>query len=235
MQNRRQFLTAAGAMAVATAASGAFPEPASAQDKSGGYANHKLPPLPYDYNALEPVIDETTLRTHHDIHHQGYVNGLNNAEEQLAIARVKGDFSMVDYWSQKSAFHGGGHTLHSLYWKSMSPDGGGMPTGKIAEAISKSFGTFDKFKQQFSAAAKSVEGSGWAILAARPGDDTLLVFQVENHQKQIPPNIMPIMAIDVWEHAYYLKYMNKRGDYVDKWWDIANWEQAEQCMMRHKK
>jgi Fe-Mn family superoxide dismutase len=148
---------------------------------------------------------------------------------------LKGDYSLIDYWSKKSAFHAGGHTLHSLYWRSMSPDGGGAPDGKLAEIINKSFGNLTKFKEHFAAAAKTVEGSGWAILAKRPGDDTLLIYQVENHQKQIPANIMPLLAIDVWEHAYYLKYQNKRGDYIDAWWNVVNWDQAEKCLMRHSK
>ena len=125
---------------------------------------YQLPKLPYAYDALEPYYDEQTVRLHHDVHHQGYVDGLNNAVAKLAAAREKGDFSLIKHWERELAFHGSGHILHALFWESMKPNGGGPADGKIAQMIERDFGSFENFKKQFSAAAIAVEGSGWALL-----------------------------------------------------------------------
>lgn len=185
---------------------------------------HQLPPLPYDFGALEPHYDEQTVRIHHDAHHKAYVDGLNNAEEKIAEAREKGDFSLVKHWERELAFHGSGHILHTLFWNSMSPGGGGEATGPVSEKINEDFGGFESFKKQFSAAAVAVEGSGWALLCWNPVFDKLVVLTAEKHQNLTQWGVVPLLALDVWEHAYYLKYQNKRAAWVEAWWNIVNWE-----------
>ncbi len=187
---------------------------------------YELPPLPYDYDALEPYIDEQTMRLHHDKHHLGYVNGLNAALEKLEAARGSGDFSAVQSLSLAAAFHGSGHLLHSIFWPNMAPagnGGGGEPTGELAAQINKDFGSFANFKAHFAAAAKAVEGSGWGLLVWEPNAGQLVVLQAEKHQNLTQWGVIPLLVLDVWEHAYYLKYQNNRGAYVDSWWNIVNW------------
>ena len=187
---------------------------------------HELPPLPYDYDALDPHIDEQTLRLHHDKHHQAYVNGLNKAEEELAKARNAGDFSLIKHWEKTAAFHGSGHILHSIFWKCMCPPGQakGKPAGHLLEAIERDFGSFDTFKAEFTAATVEVEGSGWGVLAYRPLDGKLVILQAEKHQNLTQWGVVPLMVCDVWEHAYYLKYQNARADFVRAFWNLVDWE-----------
>jgi len=185
---------------------------------------HELPQLPYAYNALEPHYDEATVRLHHDIHHKGYVDGLNNAEAKLAEAREKGDFALIKHWERELAFHGSGHLLHSLFWMNMSPNGGGAPSGALADRINQDFGSFEAFKKQFSAAAVAVEGSGWAVLVWNPEFKKLEILQAEKHQNLTQWGVTPLLTVDVWEHAYYLKYQNKRAAWVEAWWNLVNWE-----------
>ncbi|MCX7834722.1 MAG: superoxide dismutase [bacterium] len=185
---------------------------------------YELPPLPYPYNALEPHIDEQTMRLHHDLHHKAYVDGLNNAEGKLQEAREKGDYALVKHWSRELAFHGSGHFMHCIFWENMKPNGGGEPNGAIAEQIQKDFGNFDTFKKHFSAAAIQVEGSGWAVLAWEPQAQKLTILQSEKHQNLTQWGVTPLLVIDVWEHAYYLKYQNKRAAYVEAWWNVVNWD-----------
>lgn len=187
---------------------------------------HELPPLPYAYNALEPVIDEETLRLHHDKHHQSYVSGLNKAEEELAKARQSGDYSLIKHWEKNAAFHGSGHILHTLFWENLTPksQAKAKPSGHLAEAIERDFGSFDAFKAQFTAATIEVEGSGWGVLAYRPMDGKLVVLQAEKHQNLTQWGAQPLLVFDVWEHAYYLKYKNARADFVKALWDIVNWD-----------
>lgn len=184
---------------------------------------HRLPPLPYAYNALEPYIDEQTMRIHHDKHHQSYVDGLNKAEVKLAEARKSGNFDLVKHWERELAFNGAGHYLHTIFWNEMSPQGGGRPTGPLLEAIEQSFGSYDSFKQQFSEAASKVEGGGWAILVWSPRSHRLEILTAEKHQNLSQWDVVPLLALDVWEHAYYLKHQNKRDDYIKDWWKVVNW------------
>jgi len=187
---------------------------------------HELPPLPYGYNALEPYIDEQTMHLHHDIHHKGYVVGLNTAEKKLAEARAAGDYALVKHWSREAAFHGSGHFMHALFWPNMAPQGhggGGEPKGELAEQIKKDLGSFEAFKKHYSAAAVAVEGSGWAVLAWQPQGKQLVVLQSEKHQQLTQWGVVPLLVLDVWEHAYYLKYQNKRAAYVEAWWNVVNW------------
>jgi Fe-Mn family superoxide dismutase len=226
--NRRNFIGAFASFS-ALASTKIF---ASSEDSSTGMlTKHELPALPYAYNALEPYIDARTMELHHSKHHKAYVDGLNKAEAELAKARSLQDYSFIQYWSKQSAFHGGGHALHSLFWKSMaspSQGGGGEPKGLLLEKIKEDFGSFDSFKKQFSAAAASVEGSGWAILHLRKSDNRLIILQAENQHKLSAWDTIPLLNIDVWEHAYYLTYQNKRADYIQAWWNIVNWRFVEE-------
>jgi Fe-Mn family superoxide dismutase len=195
---------------------------------------YELPPLPYAYNALEPHIDEQTMRLHHDKHHLAYVNGLNNALDKLEAARAAGDFGLVKHWSREAAFHGSGHFLHAIFWPNMAAagkGGGGEPTGDLAAQVEKDFGGFAKFKAQFTAAANAVEGSGWGLLVWEPVNAQLEVLQAEKHQNLTQWGVRPLLVLDVWEHAYYLKYQNNRGAYVDAWWNVVNWADAAERFM----
>lgn len=185
---------------------------------------HQLPPLPYGYDALEPVIDEQTVRLHHDKHHAGYVKGLNNAELKLIEARQANDFGLIKHWERELAFHGSGHLLHTIFWENLSPKGGGKAEGKLAEAIDAEFGNFDAFKAQMIAATKSIEGSGWGVFAYHILFKKLVILQAEKHQDLTIWGAIPLLVIDVWEHAYYLKYQNRRAEFVTKIFDIINWK-----------
>jgi len=226
--SRRDFLRVAGGITATGLFSNVIAQGASAEE-AGNVTVHDLPALPYAYNALEPYIDAATMELHHSKHHAGYVKGLNAAEAALENARQSGDFDMIQHWSKSVAFNGAGHFLHSLFWKVMAPPGaggGGEPAGELRRRIDRDFGSFDTFKKQFSAAAAKVEGSGWGLLHYRPEDDRLIVLQVENHQKLTVWGAWPVLDIDVWEHAYYLKYQNRRSDYIDAWWNVVNWDQV---------
>ncbi|MDK2821633.1 MAG: superoxide dismutase, Fe-Mn family [Clostridia bacterium] len=188
---------------------------------------HQLPPLPYYYNALEPIISEKTLRLHHDHHHLLYVEGLNKAELKLLEARQKNDFDLVKHWESEIAFHGSGHILHSIYWAVMTPWIGMNPGWLLRKEIEKYFGSMTAFQQQFTKAAEKVEASGWAILAWQPTFGHLEMLTAEKHQNLTQWGSIPIMVLDVWEHAYYLDYQYRRGDYVKAWWQLVNWQEVE--------
>jgi Fe-Mn family superoxide dismutase len=190
---------------------------------------YKLPALPYDYSALEPYIDTKTMAIHHDKHHQAYVNNLNNAVEgyeDIANKPVLALLTDLDSVPEKIRTavrnNGGGHANHSLFWPSMSANGGGEPKGKLAEGINEAFGSFDGFKEQFAKAAMTRFGSGWAWLCAGP--DGLVVMSTPNQDNPVSQGLIPLLGIDVWEHAYYLNYQNRRGDYIAAWWNVVNWK-----------
>ncbi|MFE4522717.1 superoxide dismutase [Cytobacillus firmus] len=188
---------------------------------------HILPPLPYDYSALEPHISAEIMRLHHDKHHQSYVDGLNKAEVMLQNARNNNDYSLVKHWSRELAFHGSGHYLHTIFWNNMSPEGGGSLSGALLKEINKYFGSFEKFKSHFTEAAKQAEGVGWAILVWSPRARRLEILQSERHMLLTQWDTIPLLALDVWEHAYYLQYKNNRGDYIKNWWNVVNWKDVE--------
>jgi Fe-Mn family superoxide dismutase len=188
---------------------------------------HKLPPLPYDYDALEPYIDAETMRIHHDKLHRNYVEGLNKAEMMLAKARSTGDFELVRHWERELAFNGAGHYLHTIFWQVMSPRGGGVPQGELAQQLIRDFGSFDAFKQQFSQAAEKVEGPGWAILVWSPRAQRTDILTAEKHQNLSQWDAIPLLVLDVWEHAYYLKYKSDRAKYIDAWWNVVNWPHVQ--------
>lgn len=225
MPTRRTFLAAAGTGAAALVV-GAPSLHAIGFEPAPAPGKHELPALPYAFDALEPHVDAQTMQIHHGKHHLAYVNGLNKAEEELAKARAADDFALIQHWSKQAAFHGGGHWLHSMFWKVMGApgkQGGGEPSGELLAAINDGFGSFGAFKKQFTAAAVAVEGSGWALLHYRHDDGRLIVMQAENQHKLSAWGTTPILGIDVWEHAYYLRYQNKRADYVTAWWNVVNW------------
>ncbi|UCH34727.1 MAG: superoxide dismutase [Armatimonadota bacterium] len=187
--------------------------------------HHELPELPYAYDALEPYYDEQTVRLHHDIHHAGYVKGLNAAEEKVAAMLKSGDFAAAKAVCGELAFHGSGHMLHSIFWTNMKPNGGGEPAGELAAAIAKQFGSFEAFKGLFLAATNAVAGSGWGVLAYRKADDALIVLQAEKHENLTQWGVVPILVLDVWEHAYYLKYQNRRPEWTKAFMDsLVNWD-----------
>ncbi len=193
---------------------------------------YKLPDLPYEYNALEPYIDEETMKLHHGKHHAAYVNGLNSALAKLEEAREKGDFSNIQALTRLLAFHGSGHIMHCLFWESMcAASKSKEPTnGALFEALVRDFSSLESFKKQFSAAAAAVEGSGWAALAYEPKAKKLIILQIENHQKQVFQGSVPLLVLDVWEHSYYVKYQNRRPEYIKNWWNVVNWEKIEKSL-----
>lgn len=184
---------------------------------------HTLPPLPYPYNALEPYIDEKTMRIHHDKHHKTYVDDLNKAEKKLQEARKSGNFELVKHWERELAFNGAGHYLHTIFWDIMNPSGGGKPEGELLEQIKRDFGSYDAFHKQFSSAAEKVEGGGWAILVWSPRSHRLEILTAEKHQNLSQWDVVPLLPLDVWEHAYYLKHQNNRKDYIADWWNVVYW------------
>jgi superoxide dismutase, Fe-Mn family len=191
---------------------------------------YEVPPLPYDYAALEPHIDEQTMRLHHDKHHQAYVDKANGALEgtEWADKPIEEVIANLDSLpaDKKGPVrnNGGGHLNHSMFWESMSPDGGGEPSGDLASAISDAFGSFDAFKEQFEAAGVGQFGSGWAWLVLDGG--ALKITSTPNQDSPVTSGATPLVGNDVWEHAYYLKYQNKRPDYLKAWWNVVDWDKV---------
>ncbi len=196
---------------------------------------YELPPLPYDYNALEPTIDEETMHLHHEKHHNTYVTNLNSALEQHPDADP-GDINQLlasindvpEDIRRAVRNNGGGHANHAMFWQIMSPNGGGEPVGDLAGAINQSFGSFDSFKEQWAAAAApgAIFGSGWAWLIASP-DGSVRIETTPNQDSPLMEGKLPVIGLDVWEHAYYLTYRNRRPEYINSWWNVVNWEEAE--------
>ena len=184
---------------------------------------YTLPDLPYDYGALEPAMSGEILELHHDKHHATYVKGANDTTEKIAEARDKGDLSGIVGLEKTLAFNVSGHVLHSIFWENLSPDGGDKPDGALGTAIDEHFGSFDKFRAQLTAATQTTQGSGWGVLAWEPLGQRLLVTQVYDHHGNVAAGMTPLLAFDAWEHAYYLQYKNVKPDYIEKLWDIVNW------------
>jgi superoxide dismutase, Fe-Mn family len=184
---------------------------------------YTLPDLDYDYGALEPHISGQINELHHGNHHATYVKGANDALAKLAEAREKDDRSAIFLNEKNLAFNLGGHVNHSIWWKNVSPNGGDKPTGDLAAAIDDAFSSFDAFRAQFTAAANGLQGSGWAVLGYDGVGDTLLTFQLYDQQANLPLGIVPLLQVDMWEHAYYLQYANVKADYVKAFWNVVNW------------
>lgn len=191
---------------------------------------YKLPDLPYDYDALEPHIDERTMKIHHTKHHQGYTNKVNAALEghpfaDLPIEEVLKRINEVPEGKRQAVINnGGGYANHKLFWEILSPNGGGKPSGKLADAIKKAFGSFDQFKEKFSSASAGQFGSGWGWLCVDSGK--LKVVSTPNQDSPYMNGLTPVLGLDVWEHAYYLNYQNRRPDYIEAFWNIVNWDKV---------
>jgi superoxide dismutase, Fe-Mn family len=219
-------------MALASAAAGdaksddkSMSSAMSSAFKDGAYV---LPPLPYAYDALAPAIDADTMRLHHDKHHQAYVDGLNKTIKSLADggSSLDANPALLSGLQEDLSFNAGGHFLHTVFWSAMAPSnagGGGEPPSPLAESLAHDFGSVSAFRTRFSKVAGAVKGSGWAILAYEPIGDRLFILQAKQHDLQVVPGAIPLLPLDVWEHAYYLKYHNVRADYVKAWWSVVNW------------
>jgi len=184
---------------------------------------YELPPLEYDYAALEPHYSARVLELHHDKHHKAYVDGVNTTLEKLAGARESGDLSAIVGLEKTLAFNLSGHVLHTLFWKNLSPTGGDQPTGELAAAIDEFFGDFAKFRKHLTQATSTVQGSGWGALSWEPLGERLYIEQIYDHQGNVGQGGLPLLVIDAWEHAYYLQYENRRADYVEAIWNVLDW------------
>jgi Fe-Mn family superoxide dismutase len=193
---------------------------------------YSLPELDYDYSALEPHYQAQNLELHHSKHHAAYVTGANTTLDKLAEARENSDFGSIVGLEKTLAFNISGHVLHSVFWKNLSPDGGGQPEGELLEAIKDNFGSFDAFRAQLTQAATLVQGSGWGALAWEPLGKRLIVEQVYDHHGNLSNGALPILVFDVWEHAYYLQYKNVRADFVGALWNIVNWPDVQERFKR---
>ncbi len=190
-------------------------------------ATYTLPDLTYDYGALAPHIAGEIMELHHSKHHAAYVAGANAALEKMAEARDVQEFGSIPMLEKNLAFNLGGHINHSVFWTNMSPDGGDKPTGELAAAIDDQFGSFDAFVGHFTATAMTIQGSGWAILAWDSVSSRLVIIQLYDQQGNVPIGLIPLLMLDMWEHAFYLQYKNVKGDYVKAWWNVVDWANVQ--------
>ena len=195
---------------------------------------YRLPDLPYDPGALEPHVSGRIMELHHDKHHAAYVKGANTTLERLAEVRQKSDFTLLSMLEKNLAFHVSGHVLHSLFWTNLSPDGGGEPEGPLADAFEETFGGFLPFRQQMTEAAATVQGSGWALASWEPVAGRLVVEQAYDHQGNHGQGTIPLLAIDAWEHAYYLQYQNRKADFFEAIWNVVNWDDVTRRFLAAK-
>jgi superoxide dismutase, Fe-Mn family len=187
-------------------------------------ATYTLPELGYDLSALEPHLSGRILELHHDKHHKTYVDGANTALDRLAQARESGDYGSINQFEKSLAFNLSGHIMHSIFWKNLTPEGGGKPEGELGAAIDEFFGSFSDVRAQITEAATNVQGSGWAALSWEPVGARLIVEQVYDHQGNIGQGGPPLLVLDMWEHAYYLQYENRKAEWVDAFWELVNWD-----------
>ena len=208
----------------------------------GYMAKYELPKLPYAYNALEPHIDAQTMEIHHTKHHQAYTNGLNTALESLSaelqnmeLTKLLASLDKVPENVRGAVnFHGGGYDNHTLFWNNMKPNGGGEPGGSVADAIKSSFGGFAQFKEKFSKDTGAIQGSGWGWLAYNPQSKKVEFTTMPNQTSPRTKGLVPLLGLDVWEHAYYLKYQNRRPDYITAWWNVINWDEVDKRLSKAK-
>ena len=193
---------------------------------------YTLPELDYDYSALEPHVSAEIMELHHSKHHAAYVKGANTALEQLSEARASGNLGAVNKLEKDLAFHLGGHINHSTFWKNMSPDGGGQPEGEVSSALDEFFGGFDAFQKHFNAVANGVQGSGWSMLVWDTLGSRMNINQLFDQQGNLPAGQIPLLQLDMWEHAYYLQYKNVKGDYVDAFWNVVNWNDVAERLSK---
>lgn len=201
---------------------------------------YEVPPLPYKYDALEPYIDEETMRVHHTGHHKAYAEGLNEALARINalshknyIIGILSDLNAVPEAGRDAInFYGGGYENHRMFWESMKPGGGGLPGGRLADEIDVYFGGFDQFKKKFSEGTAAIQGSGWGWLVYNQTYSRLEFLSTPNQTSPWTMRKVPLLGLDVWEHAYYLKYQNRRSDYIGAWWNIINWAEVEERLLR---
>ncbi len=193
---------------------------------------YELPPLDYDYAALEPHYSARVLELHHDKHHKAYVDGVNGALDKLAAARESDDLSAIVGLEKTLAFNLSGHVLHTLFWKNLSPNGGDRPDGELAAAIDEHFSSFDAFKKQLTQSTSTVQGSGWGALSWEPLGERLFIEQIYDHQGNVGQGGVPLLVLDAWEHAYYLQYENRRPDYVKAIWNVIDWSDVARRFAR---
>ncbi|WP_062378253.1 superoxide dismutase [Demequina pelophila] len=191
-------------------------------------ADYTLPDLSYDYGALDPHIAGEIMELHHSKHHAAYVAGANTALEKMAEARDTDNFGPIAGLEKALAFNLGGHTNHSIFWTNMSPEGGDKPTGDLAAALDEHFGSFDKFRAHFTNNAMTIMGSGWSILAWDTIGKKLVIVQLYDQQGNVPVGLIPLLMLDMWEHAFYLQYRNVKADYVKAWWNVVDWANVQQ-------
>ncbi|MDR3069651.1 MAG: superoxide dismutase [Propionibacteriaceae bacterium] len=196
---------------------------------------YTLPELDYDYSALEPFISGQIMELHHSKHHAAYVAGANAALAALAAARESGDFGNIAKLEKDLAFNLGGHINHSVFWKNLSPGGGGQPGGEVAAAITEFFGSFEGFQKQFNANANGIQGSGWSLLVWDTLGQRLNINQLYDQQGNVPVGQLPVLQLDMWEHAFYLQYKNVKADYVNAWWNVINWDDVEERLAKARK
>ncbi len=195
---------------------------------------YTLPDLKYDHGQLEPHLSARILQLHHDKHHLAYVNGANETLEKLEEARKSGNFGAINALEKSLAFHISGHKLHSILWTNMKPHGGGDPTGDVKGQIEADFGGFEAFRKHFNAASAGVQGSGWGVLAWEPLAGRLIINQVYDHQGEHAQGSVPILVCDVWEHAYYLQYENRRPEWITAFWNVINWDDVNRRLTEAK-
>jgi len=230
--NRKEFLTTSAILAGATIlpSNSVFAENINNNgidkltDENGNFIHQ---PLPYNTDHLEPYMDEETLHLHHTFHHGGAVKGANKDIKMIKSVMNSGDLTLADHWTKKLSFHLCSHILHSIFWTNLA-NKKSQPSGDLLKKIEKDFGSTNKMQGMIAKISKSIEGSGWGILAYQPYSDNLVILQCENHHKLTVWGALPLLVIDVWEHAYYLKYKNKRGDFVDALMNIINWDNVAQ-------
>lgn len=233
--DRREMLLSAGVATTMGIVSSLFDNKAwaSATDTTATSFIHKLPPLPYPEDALEPYIDKETVKIHHGKHFAAYVDGLNKTLEKIEKSRKEGNFESIKALSRDLAFNGSGVVLHWLYFSTIGPQAGGKPAGALKQLIDRDFGSFEVFWKQFASASKVVEASGWGVLVWEPFSKRLVIMQAEKHQNLTSWGVMPLLACDVWEHAYYLKYQNRRAEYVDNFQKIIDWKKVEDMFQKY--
>ncbi|WNM25676.1 superoxide dismutase [Demequina capsici] len=190
-------------------------------------AEYSLPDLTYDYGALDPHIGGQIMELHHSKHHAAYVAGANTALEKMAEARDTDNFGAIAGLEKALAFNLGGHTNHSIFWTNMSPEGGDKPTGELASALDDNFGSFEKFQAHFTNNAMTIMGSGWSILAWDTIGKKLIIVQLYDQQGNVPVGLVPLLMLDMWEHAFYLQYKNVKADYVKAWWNVVDWANVQ--------
>lgn len=195
---------------------------------------YQLPSLAYGLDELEPALSSELLELHHGKHHQGYVNNANATVEALADARKKGEFDKLKQLQKDLAFNVSGHVLHSIFWRNMSPDGGGKLPDSLKLRVADAFGGLDAMREQFIAAGTSIQGSGWAALGWEPESQMLIVEQVFDHQNNIAGGTLPVLVMDMWEHAYYLQYQNEKKRWAEAFWDLINWQDVDARLWRYQ-